>query len=91
MRFARRGRRCGTCWKCSSRCVTRRPTRVASDFKGLQDVLGEFQDGEVQANALHLFAQEMLDAGEVDANALLAMGELSARFEPSGELPARRW
>ena len=43
--------------------------------------MGEFQDGEVQANALHVFAQEMLDAGKVDVNAMLAMGELSARFE----------
>ncbi|HWH99233.1 MAG TPA: CHAD domain-containing protein [Propionibacteriaceae bacterium] len=62
-------------------CDPKAYKQVASDFKGLQDVLGEFQDGEVQANALHVFAQEMLDAGEVDVNALLAMGELSARFE----------
>ena len=62
-------------------CDPKAYKKVASDFKGLQDVLGEFQDGEVQANALHVFAQEMLDAGKVDVNALLAMGELSARFE----------
>jgi CHAD domain-containing protein len=55
--------------------------KVVADFKGLQDVLGEFQDGEVQAAALHVFAREMLDAGQVDVNAMLAMGELSARFE----------
>jgi CHAD domain-containing protein len=54
---------------------------VLADFKSLQDVLGEFQDGEVQAAALHVFAQEMLDAGPVDVNAMLAMGELSAKFE----------
>ena len=35
----------------------------------------------MQANAPQMFAQEMRDAGEVDVNALLAMGELSARFE----------
>ncbi len=29
---------------------------VVSDFKQLQDILGEFQDGEVQAEALHRFA-----------------------------------
>ena len=33
---------------------------VTADFKGLQDVLGEFQDGEVQAAALREFAEEML-------------------------------
>ena len=62
-------------------CDPKAYKKVDRDFKGLQDVLGEFQDGEVQANALHVFAQEMLDAGKVDVNALLAMGELSARFE----------
>ncbi len=56
---------------------------VVTDFKGLQDVLGEFQDGEVQAVALRVFAAEMLEAGQVDASAMLAMGELSARFEVS--------
>lgn len=54
---------------------------VLADFKELQDLLGEFQDGEVQAAALRQFAQEMVDAGKVDANAILAMGELSAKFE----------
>jgi CHAD domain-containing protein len=54
--------------------------KVIGDFKELQTVLGEFQDGEVQAAALHRFAQEMLDDGQVSADVLLAMGELSARF-----------
>ena len=54
---------------------------VIADFKELQDLLGEFQDGEVQAAALRQFAQEMVDAGRVDANAILAMGELSGKFE----------
>lgn len=54
---------------------------VLADFKELQDLLGEFQDGEVQAAALRQFAQEMVDAGKVDANAILAMGELSGKFE----------
>ena len=35
----------------------------------------------MQAAALRQFAQEMVDAGKVDANAILAMGELSAKFE----------
>jgi CHAD domain-containing protein len=54
---------------------------VIADFKELQDLLGEFQDGEVQSAALRQFAQEMVDAGKVDANAILAMGELSGKFE----------
>lgn len=54
---------------------------VIADFKDLQNLLGEFQDGEVQSAALRQFAQEMVDAGKVDANAILAMGELSGKFE----------
>jgi CHAD domain-containing protein len=54
---------------------------VMSDFKELQTVLGDFQDGEVQAAALRQFAQEMMADGSVESETLLAMGELSARFE----------
>ncbi len=61
---------------------------VLADFKELQDLLGEFQDGEVQAAALRQFAQEMVDAGRVDANAILAMGELSGQVRgPSAGRP----
>ena len=62
-------------------CDPKAYSRVLADFKGVQDVLGEFQDGEVQATALRVFAREMLEAGQVDADAMLAMGELSARFD----------
>jgi len=62
-------------------CDPKAYNKVVADFKGLQDVLGEFQDGEVQAAALRVFAGEMLKAGQVDAGALLAMGELAARFD----------
>jgi CHAD domain-containing protein len=55
--------------------------QVIGDFKELQRVLGEFQDGEVQAEALRGFAQEMIDSGEAPAAALLAMGDLAARFD----------
>ncbi len=54
---------------------------VTADFKGLQDVLGEFQDGEVQAAALREFAEEMLQQGSAGAATLLTMGELAARFD----------
>jgi CHAD domain-containing protein len=55
--------------------------QVIADFKGLQNVLGAFQDGEVQAAALRRYAQEMMDLGDAPASALLAMGDLAARFE----------
>ena len=54
--------------------------RVVSDLKRLQDVLGEFQDGEVQAAGVRTYAQQMIDAGETRASVLLAMGELSGQF-----------
>ena len=54
---------------------------VIADFKDLQNVLGAFQDGEVQAAALHEFAQDMLDSGAARADTLLAMGELAGHFD----------
>ena len=55
---------------------------MLADFKELQDVLGDFQDGEVQAAALRQFAAGDGGRGRaVDADAILAMGELSGKFE----------
>jgi CHAD domain-containing protein len=62
-------------------CDPKAYRQVIGDFKKLQNVLGEFQDGEVQASALRVYAQEMIDAGDVPASAILAMGELSAQFD----------
>ena len=45
------------------------------DLKSLQDVLGRFQDSEVQWTTLRGFAQEMVADG-APAEALLAIGEL---------------
>lgn len=53
---------------------------MLKSLKRLQNILGDFQDGEVQSEALRVFAQEMLDQGPPPAATLLAMGELSARF-----------
>ncbi|PXY20809.1 hypothetical protein BAY60_25200 [Prauserella muralis] len=51
------------------------------DLKKLQDILGDFQDGEVQSAALRVFAERMQeDPSRPPAATLLAMGELSARF-----------
>jgi CHAD domain-containing protein len=64
--------------------------RAVKDLRGLQDVLGEFQDGEVQREAIRGFAAEMLAAGAAAgagqppaaelAATLLAMGELTAQL-----------
>ena len=45
------------------------------NLKGLQEVLGNFQDLAVQENALKLFGEEMLN-NHVHANTILAMGVL---------------
>jgi CHAD domain-containing protein len=54
---------------------------LVKDLKGLQDCLGEFQDGQVQADAIRTFAADMMAAGQAPAATLLAMGELTARLE----------
>jgi len=49
-------------------------------LKGLQDVLGRFQDCEMQSTALRGFAEAMMADG-TPASALLAMGELIAHLD----------
>ncbi|GAB3426720.1 CYTH and CHAD domain-containing protein [Flindersiella endophytica] len=53
---------------------------VVKELKQLQDVLGSFQDGEVQSEGLRMFAEQMLQSGRPPAATLLAMGELAGRF-----------
>jgi CHAD domain-containing protein len=53
--------------------------RVVKELKGLQDCLGEFQDGQVQQHEIRMFAAQMMSDRDVPATALLAMGELAAR------------
>jgi CHAD domain-containing protein len=53
---------------------------VVKDLKRLQDVLGAFQDGEVQSDTLRAHAREMVAEGPPPAETLLAMGELLAGF-----------
>jgi CHAD domain-containing protein len=45
------------------------------NLKGLQEVLGNFQDLAVQENALKLFSEEMLN-NNIQASTILAMGVL---------------
>ena len=54
--------------------------RAIADLKGLQDVLGRFQDTEVQRHALRGFAEEMMADGTA-AEAVLAMGELIGHLD----------
>ena len=54
--------------------------RAVSDLKGLQDVLGRFQDTEVERQALRGFAEEMMVDG-TPAVAVLAMGELIGHLD----------
>ena len=54
--------------------------RAVGDLKGLQHVLGRFQDTEVQRLALRGFAAEMMADG-TSAEAVLAMGELIGHLD----------
>jgi CHAD domain-containing protein len=56
-----------------------RVAKAIKDLKRLQDVLGRFQDSEVQRTTLRGFAQEMVADG-APAEALLAMGELMSHL-----------
>ncbi len=49
---------------------------VVKELKALQDVLGEYQDCQVQIGSLEQFGQQMLDEAGAPASALLAMGAL---------------
>jgi CHAD domain-containing protein len=50
------------------------------ELKRLQDVLGTFQDTEVQRHAVVALAGAMLEAGAGPATTLMAMGEVAAHL-----------
>ncbi|MBG0567068.1 CHAD domain-containing protein [Actinoplanes aureus] len=54
--------------------------RVVADLKDLQDVLGRFQDADVQKQTLYRFAEQMREA-HAPTKALLAMGELVSHLD----------
>ena len=62
--------------------------RLVADLKVLQDVLGRFQDTEVQRGALRDFASEMMVDG-TRPEAVLAMGELIGHLDTAQD-DARR-
>jgi CHAD domain-containing protein len=61
---------------------------AVSDLKGLQDVLGRFQDSEVQRHSLRDFAEEMMASG-APAEVILAMGELVGHLDADQERARR--
>jgi CHAD domain-containing protein len=64
--------------------------RAVADLKDLQDVLGRFQDSEVQRKALRGFAEEMMAAG-TPAGAVLAMGELIGHLDAEQDRARREF
>jgi len=64
--------------------------RAVTDLKGLQDVLGAFQDCEVQRRGLHGFAEEMMADGS-PVGAVLAMGELIGHLDAEQDRARREF
>jgi CHAD domain-containing protein len=62
-------------------CVRAPHRRLLKELKALQDVLGEFQDGEVQREAIREFAAAMMEQGAAPPATVLAMGELAAQLD----------
>ena len=54
---------------------------IVKQLKGVQDVLGTFQDGQVQSSQLESFAQDMLDRGNVGASSVMVIGLLVEQLE----------
>lgn len=54
---------------------------VVGKLKKLQDVLGSFQDSQVQSDALSHYASELMAGGEVTADTIMAMGGLAADLD----------
>jgi CHAD domain-containing protein len=54
--------------------------QAVRELKGLQDVLGRFQDCQVQQHEIRRIAAEMTAAGQAPVTTLLAMGDLSAQI-----------
>jgi CHAD domain-containing protein len=64
--------------------------RAVADLKDLQDVLGRFQDCEVQRRAMRGFVEEMMTEG-TRAGAVLAMGELIGHLDAEQDQARREF
>jgi CHAD domain-containing protein len=54
---------------------------ITKELKRLQDHLGDFNDCQVQREALKTFAEELMASGKGPPATLLAMGQLMGQFE----------
>ena len=54
---------------------------LLKELKALQDTLGDFQDGEVQREAVREFAAAMMEQGSAPPKTVLAMGESAAQLD----------
>jgi len=61
---------------------------LIKELKALQDTLGDFQDGEVQREAVREFAAVMMEQGAAPPPTVLARGELAAQLD-AHQLTAR--
>jgi CHAD domain-containing protein len=62
-------------------CADAPHRQLLKELKALQDTLGEFQDGEVQREAVREFAAAMMEQGAAPPDTVLAMGELAAQLD----------
>src|ERR1700755_2384249 len=62
-------------------CAKTGHRRLVKELKSLQDTLGDFQDGEVQREAVREFAAAMMEQGAAPPETVLAMGELAAQLD----------
>src|SRR6201990_1730397 len=69
-------------------CAKTAHRRLVKELKSLQDTLGDFQDGEVQREAVREFAAAMMEQGAAPPETVLAMGELAAQLDAT-QLNAR--
>jgi CHAD domain-containing protein len=53
---------------------------AVKELKALQDVLGTFQDSEVQREAIYALADDLIERGGTSARTIMAMGEIAARL-----------
>ena len=71
-------------------CAKTAHRRLLKELKSLQDTLGDFQDGEVQREAVREFAAAMMEQGAAPPETVLAMGEMAAQLDdPSAERAGR--
>jgi CHAD domain-containing protein len=62
-------------------CAREPHRRLVKELKSLQDTLGDFQDGEVQREAVREFAAAMMEQGQAPPETVLAMGEMAAQLD----------